>query len=228
MKNIYNIKSNEVWWAASDVGWVVGHSFSTYGPLLNKSTTVLYEGKPIGTPDAGMYWNIINKYNIKAMFTAPTAIRAIKRIDPNGEFIKKYNISSLQTLFLAGERADPATIKWAEKHLHIPVLDHWWQTESGWPIAAPKVGLEGYIPIKYGSSFRAVNGWNLKIFDNEDNIEITTPGTMGRIAIQLPTPPGFMLTLFNNDKRFIESYMNDIPNYYNTGDAGIIDDDVFY
>lgn len=228
MYNIYGMNPGEVWWAASDVGWVVGHSYSLYGPLLNRNTTILYEGKPIGTPDAGAFWRHIAQYNVAGMFTAPTAIRAIKLKDPEGALARDHPMPSLRTLFLAGERADPATIRWAESILHVPVRDHWWQTESGWPICGNMVGAEGYLPIKYGSSFRTVPAYDLRVFDELEPIEVTESSStnrMGRLAIKLPLPPGFMSTLYNNEKRFVDSYMAAIPGYYDTGDAGVIDHD---
>lgn len=223
MANVYGMKQSDVFWAASDVGWVVGHSFSVYGPLLHGCTTVLYEGKPVGTPDASNYWRTIERHGINAMFTAPTAIRAVKRVDEKGELPKKFNISSLRTLFLAGERADPDSLKWAENALGVPVRDHWWQTETGWPICANAVGLEGYIPVKYGSTFRPCPGYDVQILDDEHKQQAANK--LGKIVIKLPLPPGALTTLYHNHERFEKSYLAEVPGYYDTGDAGFIDDD---
>ncbi|MFT5426842.1 MAG: propionyl-CoA synthetase [Gammaproteobacteria bacterium] len=222
MKNIYNINPGDVFWSASDIGWVVGHSYIIYAPLLHGCTTVMYEGKPIGTPDAGAFWRVIEKHQVKALFTAPTAFRAIKGNDPNGEFIKKYDLSSLKMLFLAGERSDPSTLEWAEKKLHIPVIDHWWQTETGWAITANCMGLEAF-PVKYGSTSKPVPGFDLQILDDQG--QILPAGTMGKMALKLPLPPGCLLTLWNNDQAFIESYLSVHEGYYITWDAGYIDED---
>jgi len=222
MKNIYNVDPGEVYWAASDVGWVVGHSYIVYAPLLHGCTTVLFEGKPVGTPDAGVFWRVIAEHKVTTLFTAPTAFRAIKREDPEGKLLKDYDISSLRSLFLAGERLDPDTLKWAEKHLKVPVIDHWWQTESGWPIAASCMGIEK-LPIKPGSPTRAVPGYNIQVLDPNGN-EVPR-GEMGAICIKLPMPPSCLPTLWNADERFLESYMADYPGYYESGDAGYMDED---
>lgn len=222
MKNIYDIEPGDVYWAASDVGWVVGHSYICYAPLFYGATTVVFEGKPIGTPDAGTFWRMIEEYNIRALFTAPTAFRAIKREDPSGEFIKKYNLSSLKTLFLAGERADPDTIQWAEKHLGVPVVDHWWQTETGYAIAANPVGL-GALPMKLGSPTKAMPGFDVQILGDDGH---PVPlGELGAIAIKLPLPPGTLPTLWNAEARYKSSYLEAFPGYYETGDAGMVDED---
>jgi propionyl-CoA synthetase len=222
MKNIYGIEPGEVYWSASDVGWVVGHSYIVYGPLLHGATTICYEGKPVGTPDAGAFWRVISEHRVAALFTAPTAFRAIKKEDPNGEFIAKYDLSHFRTLFLAGERADPDTIQWAERILGVPVLDHWWQTETGWAIAANPVGL-GQLPVKYGSPTVAMPGYDVRVLD-EDCREVP-PGTLGAICIKLPLPPGCLPTLWNADDRFRESYLAAYPGYYQTADAGFCDED---
>lgn len=222
MEHVYNINPGEVYWAASDLGWAVGHSYIVYAPLLHGCTTILFEGKPIGTPDPGTFWRIINEYDVSVFFTAPTAIRAIKKEDPKGMYIKKYDISSLRAFFLAGERADPDTVKWAEEKLQVPVIDHWWQTESGWPIAANCQGIEPG-PIKYGSSSKAVPGYDVQVMNHE--MELLPAGQMGDIVIKLPLPPGTMLTLWKDDMRFVESYMKEFPGYYQTSDAGFIDED---
>ena len=224
MEKIFGMFPGDVWWATADVGWVVGHSFAVYGPLLNRCTTLIYEGKPVGTPHAGIFWELIERYKVKGIFTAPTALRAIKMMDPEGEYIKKYDISTLQMMFLAGERSDPASLQWAEEKLRVPIRDNWWQTETGWPICGNMVEIEGYLPIKYGSSFRPCVGYDLRVFDYEENIELVT-GENGRLAVKLPMPPGFMQTIHDNDDRFVESYMSSIPGYYDTGDAGYIDED---
>lgn len=222
MKNIYDVDPGEVYWAASDVGWVVGHSYIVYAPLLHGCTTVLFEGKPVGTPDAGVFWRVISEHKVSTLFTAPTAFRAIKREDPEGKLLKDYDISSLRSLFLAGERLDPDTLNWAEQHLKVPVIDHWWQTESGWPIAANCMGIEK-LPIKPGSPTRAVPGYNIQVLDPSGN-EVPR-GEMGAICIKLPMPPSCLPTLWNADKRFVESYMADYPGYYESGDAGYMDED---
>ncbi len=222
MANVYGLEPGDVFFTASDVGWVVGHSYITYAPLIYGCTTVLFEGKPVGTPDAGVFWRIIADHGAKAMFTAPTAFRAIKREDPEGTLIRKYDLSRFKALFLAGERADPATVQWAETHLKVPVIDHWWQTETGWPIAANCVGLEQF-PVKYGSATKPVPGWNLQVLDSKgDQVE---PGEIGALAVKLPLPPGALPTLWNADERFKESYLTTYPGYYETADAGYIDDD---
>jgi propionyl-CoA synthetase len=222
MSNIYGIASGETFWAASDVGWVVGHSYIVYAPLLQGVTTILFEGKPVGTPDAGTFWRVISEHGVKAMFTAPTAFRAIKKEDPQGTFIRKYDLSHFRTLFLAGERADPDTVKWAEERLKVPVIDHWWQTETGWPIAANPVGL-GQLPVKYGSPTVAMPGYDVRVLD-EGGHEAKR-GDLGAICIKTPLPPGCLPTLWGNDARFRASYLEHFPGYYETADAGYIDDD---
>lgn len=222
MKAIYNVDAGDVYWAASDIGWVVGHSYIVYGPLFRGCTTILFEGKPIGTPDAGVFWRVISQHQIKAMFTAPTAFRAIKREDPNAELMKDYDLSNFKTLFLAGERLDPDTLKWAERHLGIPVIDHWWQTETGWAICANAMGLH-HFPVKEGSPTKPAPGWNLAVVDN-DNKPVKA-GEIGALVVKLPLPPGSLPTLWNNDEGFISSYMEEFPGYYKTADAGFIDED---
>lgn len=223
MKYIYNINPGEVYWAASDVGWVVGHSYIVYGPLLRGATTIVYEGKPVGTPDPGAFWRVISEHKVKALFTAPTAIRAIKREDPHGEYFKKYDLSRFETLFLAGERLDPDTYYWASNLLNIPVIDHWWQTETAWAICGNFRGLEPF-PIKAGSATMPMPGYNLKVLDPITAQELG-PNQNGVLAIKLPLAPGNLPTLWNNDRRFIESYMAPFPGYYITGDGGYIDSD---
>jgi propionyl-CoA synthetase len=222
MKNLYNVEPGEVYWAASDVGWVVGHSYIVYAPLLHGCTTVVFEGKPVGTPDAGVFWRVISEHKVETMFTAPTAFRAIKRDDPDAELLKKYDMSHFRTLFLAGERTDPDTLHWAEDQLGVPVIDHWWQTETGWAIGANCVGIE-QLPIKAGSSSRAVPGYNVQILDTAGH-EVAR-GEMGAIAIKLPMPPSCLPTLWNADQRYIDSYLAEFPGYYATGDAGYMDED---
>jgi propionyl-CoA synthetase len=222
MSNMYDIKPGEVFWAASDVGWVVGHSYIVYAPLLHGATTVLFEGKPVGTPDAGTFWRTIARHKVSALFTAPTAFRAIKGQDPHAEFMKKCDLSSLRALFLAGERSDPDTLHWAEANLKVPVIDHWWQTETGWCIAGNPLGIE-LLPVKYGSATKALPGWDVRCVD-VSNQEVKR-GDIGAIVIKLPLPPGALTTLWNADDRFVKSYMTDYPGYYQTGDAGFIDDD---
>jgi len=222
MKNVYNMDPGDVYWAASDVGWVVGHSYIVYAPLLHGCTTVFYEGKPVGTPDAGAFWRMISEYKIKALFTAPTAFRAIKREDPTGELIAKYDISSFEVLYLAGERTDPDTLHWAEDKIGVPVIDHWWQTETGWAIAANCMGLHRF-PVKPGSPTKCVPGWDVRVLD--ENGQQQDAGTIGEIVIRLPLPPGSLPTLWNADQRYLKSYLNDYPGYYKTSDAGIIDAD---
>ena len=222
MRNHYGIEPGEVFWAASDVGWVVGHSYIVYAPLLHGCTTIFYEGKPVGTPDAGAFWRVIAEHKVSAMFTAPTAFRAIKRDDPKGEQIKRYDLRAFRTLFLAGERADPETIKWAEANLGVPVYDHWWQTETGWPIAGNPVGL-GALPVKYGSPTVPMPGFELHVLDEKGNqLPADTPGTL---AVKLPLPPSSLPTLWGNDERFRKSYLADFKGYYTTSDAGYIDAD---
>ncbi len=222
MDNHYGIAPGEVFWTASDVGWVVGHSYIVYGPLLHGATTVLYEGKPVGTPDAGAFWRVIEEHKVKALFTAPTAFRAIKKEDPNGALLAKHNLSHFKYLFLAGERADPNTVQWAESLLRVPVIDHWWQTETGWPIAGNCVGL-GAVAVKHGSPTFPLPGYELHVL-NESNEEMKR-GQMGALSIRLPMPPGCLPTLWQNDRGFVESYLAEFPGYYKTADAGYIDED---
>ncbi len=222
MKNIYNINEDDVWWSASDIGWIVGHSYIIYAPLFKGCTTVLFEGKPVGTPDAGVFWRIISEYKIKSLFTAPTAFRAIKKEDPNGKFFSKYDLSSFESLFLAGERADPDTIKWAENLLNVPVIDHWWQTETSWAISSNCTGIE-MQKTKYGSACKAVPGYDVKIIKPDHSIAETNE--MGDIVVKLPLPPGTFPTLWNADKRYEENYMTNYKGYYQTYDAGHIDED---
>ncbi len=223
MKNLYGIDPGEVFWAASDVGWVVGHSYIIYAQLLHGATTVVYEGKPVGTPDAGAFWRMIEEYNITALFTAPTAFRAVRKEDPNAEHLKRYNVGkSLRTLFLAGERADPDTVAWAEQILGVPVIDHWWQTETGWAIAGNPVGL-GALPVKHGSPTVAMPGYDVQIVD--EGCHAVPAGQMGSIVVKLPLPPGCLPTLWKQDGRMKEFYLVDFPGYYKTADAGFIDKD---
>lgn len=222
MKNIYNIEAGDRFWAASDVGWVVGHSYICYGPLIAGGQTVVFEGKPIGTPHPGVFWRVIQNQRIKSFFTAPTALRAIRREDPDGEWINRYKLHDLQALFLAGERADPDTVKWAEEHLGVPVIDHWWQTETGWAIAANPLGIE-LLPVKPGSPSVPMPGYDVQVLD-EGGHQVG-PGTLGAIAIKLPLPPGTLPTLWNAEARFRKSYLEHFPGYYETGDAGYIDAD---
>lgn len=222
MKNLYGVEPGEVYWCASDVGWVVGHSYIVYAPLFHGCTSILYEGKPVGTPDAGAFWRVISEHGAMALFTAPTAFRAIKKEDPKGEFIGKYDLSKFRTLFLAGERADPDTIKWAENLLKVPVIDHWWQTETGWCIAGNPMGL-GMLPVKHGSPTVPMPGYQVDIVD-----EASKPlpaNKMGSIVIKLPMPPACLPTLWQQDDRFKESYLTEFPGYYKTADAGYKDDD---
>ena len=222
LEYIYGIKPGDVYWAASDVGWVVGHSYIVYAPLLTGCTTIVYEGKPIGTPDAGAFWRVISQHGVKGLFTAPTAFRAIKKEDPKGEFIKKYDLSDFQALFLAGERLDPDTYHWASALLQKPVIDHWWQTETGWPITANCLGIEEF-PIKPGSSTKPVPGFNVKIVD--PNGKELGPKEEGLVVVKLPLPPGTLPTLWNAEQRFLEAYLKPFPGYYFTADGGNIDDD---
>ena len=222
MKNIYNISPDDVWWSASDIGWIVGHSYIVYGPLFYGCTTVLFEGKPVGTPDAGVFWRVISEHKVRSLFTAPTAIRAIKKEDPEGKFFKKYDLSKFDTLFLAGERADPDTIKWFENLSGSPVIDHWWQTETSWAITSSCTGIEKF-PVKYGSALKPVPGYDLKVL-NSDGKEVG-PGKMGDIVVKLPLPPGTFPTLWGADERYKENYMSNYPGYYQTYDAGHIDED---
>jgi len=222
MKNIYGVEPGEVYWAASDIGWVVGHSYIIYGPLLHGNTTILFEGKPVGTPDAGAFWRVASEHKVAALFTAPTAFRAIRQQDPNGDFIPKYDLSSLRALFLAGERCDPDTLHWAEDKLGIPVIDHWWQTETGWSIAANCLGIE-LAPVKAGSVGRSAPGWEVRALD--EGGKDVAPGDVGAIACKLPLPPGTLPGLWNAEARFRKSYLETFPGYYETGDAGFIDED---
>ena len=222
MKNIYNVEPGEVFWTASDVGWVVGHSYIVYAPLLHGNTTVVYEGKPVGTPDAGAFWRVIDQHKVSTLFTAPTAFRAIRQQDPEGAFIGDYDLSHFRALFLAGERCDPDTLHWAEDKLKVPVIDHWWQTETGWSIAANCMGIEP-LPVKAGSPTRPVPGWDLKVLDGDGRA--VGPGTVGAIVGKLPMPPGTAPTLWNAEERFRQSYLASFPGYYETGDAGYIDED---
>jgi propionyl-CoA synthetase len=222
MKNIYGVEPGEVYWAASDVGWVVGHSYIVYGPLFHGNTTILYEGKPVGTPDAGAFWRVISQHKVKVMFTAPTAFRAIKREDPAGALIKNYDLSNFRALFLAGERCDPDTLHWAEDHLKVPVIDHWWQTETGWPICANCLGIEP-LKVKAGSPSKPVPGMDVRVVDPH-NREMK-PGEIGALVVKLPLPPGTFLTLWNADERFVASYLSQFPGYYTTADAGYVDED---
>jgi len=222
MKHLYDVAPGEVYWSASDVGWVVGHSYIVYAPLLHGCTTILYEGKPVGTPDAGAFWRVISEYGAVALFTAPTAFRAIKKEDPQGKLIEKYDLTKFRTLFLAGERADPDTVKWAEDRLRVPVIDHWWQTETGWCIVGNPVGL-GMLPVKRGSPTVPMPGYDVRVVD-EASKELPR-NTMGSIVVKLPLPPACLPTLWQQDERFKESYLNEFPGYYKTADAGFIDDD---
>ncbi len=223
MSAIYNMQAGDVWWTASDVGWVVGHSYIVYGPLFKGCTTILFEGKPVGTPDAGVFWRIISDHKVKALFTAPTAFRAIKREDPNAEEMKKYDLSSFEALFMAGERLDPDTLRWAENALGVPVIDHWWQTETGWAIAGNFLGLYKF-PVKEGSATKPSPGWNLQVLDPTAK-EPVPRGEIGALVAKLPLPPGTLPTLWNNDEGFLNSYLKEFPGYYQTGDAGYIDED---
>jgi len=222
MKAIYGMDPGDVFWAASDVGWVVGHSYIVYGPLLAGCTSVLYEGKPVGTPDAGAFWRVISEHKVKALFTAPTAFRAIKQQDPDGALIGDYDLSHFTMLFLAGERADPPTVQWAEDKLQVPVIDHWWQTETGWAIAANPAGL-GLLPVKHGSPTVAMPGYEVHVLDDAGH-EVPA-GTTGSIAVKLPLPPGCLPTLWENEDRFTEAYLSEFPGYYKTADAGYTDED---
>jgi propionyl-CoA synthetase len=222
MPNIYDTHPGEVFWAASDVGWVVGHSYIVYAPLLTGCTTILYEGKPVGTPDPGAFWRVISEHQVKALFTAPTAFRAIKKEDPGGEHIRRYDLSSFRYLFLAGERLDPDTYHWAADLLDVPVIDHWWQTETGWPIASNCVGIEP-LPIKPGSPTKAVPGYDVRILAG-DGLPVE-PDVEGAVAIKLPLPPGTLPTLWGDDERYLQSYLATFPGYYLTGDGGHVDED---
>jgi propionyl-CoA synthetase len=222
MKNLYNVEPGDVFWAASDVGWVVGHSYICYGPLIHGNTTIVFEGKPVGTPDAGTFWRVISEHNVKSFFTAPTAFRAVKREDPKGEFVKKYDLSCLKQVYLAGERADPDTIVWAQDQLNVPVIDHWWQTETGWAIAGNPLGIEE-LETKLGSPAVAMPGYDVQILDEGGHP--MKAGELGAIAVKLPLPPGTLPTLWNAEDRFKKSYLQQFPGYYETGDAGMIDED---
>jgi len=222
MKAIYNVDPGDVFWAASDVGWVVGHSYICYAPLIAGNTTIVFEGKPIGTPDAGTFWRVISEHKVKSFFTAPTAFRAVKREDPKGEFVKKYDLSCLKQVYLAGERADPDTITWAQDQLNVPVIDHWWQTETGWAIAANPVGVE-QLPVKIGSPAVPMPGYDVQVLDEGGHP--VAAGELGAIAIKLPLPPGTLPTLWNAEARFRKSYLDQFPGYYASGDAGYMDED---
>jgi propionyl-CoA synthetase len=222
MENEFGVKPGEVFWAASDVGWVVGHSYIVYAPLLHGATTILFEGKPVGTPDAGTFWRVISEHGVVALFTAPTAFRAIKKEDPQGLFVPQYDLSKFRTLFLAGERADPETIKWAENKLKVPVIDHWWQTETGHPISQNPVGL-GLLPVKYGSPCVPMPGYDVRVLDDAGHK--VPHGTLGNVVIKLPLPPGCLPTLWHADERFFNAYLAEFPGYYKTSDAGYIDDE---
>ncbi len=222
MKNIYGVNPGDVYWAASDIGWVVGHSYIVYGPLFYGCTTILYEGKSVGTPDAGAFWRVIDQHGVSVLFCAPTAFRAIRKEDPEGNLIKKYNLSAFRMLFLAGERCDPDTLVWAQQHLNVPVIDHWWQTETGWAIGANCAGLE-LLPVKPGSCTKPVCGYDVHVFDAHG--EEVPPGENGNIVVKLPLPPGCFTTLWKNDHDFVKTYFSAYPGYYLTSDAGYIDTD---
>ncbi len=222
MENLYGIKPGEVWWCASDIGWVVGHSYIVYGPLLHGATSVLYEGKPVGTPDAGAFWRVCADHGAVSLFTAPTAFRAIRKEDPDAKLLAPHDMSKFRALFLAGERADPPTLQWAEKVLGVPVIDHWWQTETGWCIAGNPLGL-GSLPVKHGSACVPMPGYVIDVVD-EANRKVPA-GTIGSLVVKLPMPPGAFPTLWHDDKRFREAYLDEFPGYYKTADAGYIDDD---
>jgi propionyl-CoA synthetase len=226
MRNIYGVAQDEVFWTASDVGWVVGHSYIVYGPLIHGCTSVMYEGKPVGTPDAGAFWRVIDEHDVRVFFTAPTAFRAIKREDPDGKLIRARDLSRFRALFLAGERADPPTVAWAEEMLRVPVIDHWWQTETGWPIGANCLGIER-LPVKHGSCTRAAPGWDVRVLEADAVGEARElkAGEIGALAIKLPLPPGALPTLWQQDERFVQSYLSAYPGYYETADAGFIDED---
>ena len=222
MKNVYDVEPGEVYWAASDVGWVVGHSYIVYAPLLLGCTTILFEGKPVGTPDAGVFWRVIAEHGVSVLFTAPTAFRAIKRDDPEASLMKDHDLSGFRTLFLAGERSDPDTLQWAEEHIGVPVIDHYWQTESGWPMLANCYGIEP-LPVRHGSPTKAVPGWDFGVLDTE--CREVERGQMGALSVKLPLPPGALPTLWNADQRYIDAYLSEYPGYYKTGDAGYMDED---
>ena len=222
MKNIYGVEPGEVFWAASDLGWAVGHSYIVYGPLLHGNTTILYEGKPVGTPDPGAFWRVISQHHVSVLFTAPTAFRAIKREDHAGEYLRQYDLKEFRTLFLAGERCDPDTLAWARQQLGVPVIDHWWQTETGWPIGANCTGLE-LLPVKPGSCGKAVPGYDVRVL-NDEGSEVGE-NQIGNIVIKLPMPPGCLPTLWNNDASYVDSYLTSYPGYYKTADAGFKDEE---
>ena len=222
MQYLYGVDPGEVWWCGSDIGWVVGHSYIVYGPLLHGATSVMYEGKPVGTPDAGAFWRVISEHGAVAFFTAPTAFRAIKKDDPQGKLLAPYDLAKFRTLFLAGERADPDTIQWAERLLNKPVIDHWWQTETGWCIAGNPVGL-GQLPVKHGSPTVPMPGYDVRVVDEQ--CTQLPAGSMGSIVIKLPLPPGCLPTLWQADERFEESYLTEFPGHYKTADAGYEDED---
>jgi propionyl-CoA synthetase len=222
MKHIYGVQPGEVFWAASDIGWVVGHSYIVYGPLIHGCTTILFEGKPVGTPDAGVYWRVTSQHKVACLFTAPTAFRAIRRDDPTGSLIENYDLSAFRTLFLAGERTDPATLAWAQEKLKVPVIDHWWQTETGWPICANCAGIE-LLPVKPGSATKPVAGWDVQVLDGFGRP--AKAGEIGSLVCKLPLPPGTLPTLWNADERYERTYLSDFPGFYKTADAGFIDED---
>ncbi len=222
MRNVYGVDPCEVFWAASDVGWVVGHSYIVYAPLFHGCTTVLYEGKPVGTPDAGAFWRVISEHGVRTLFTAPTAFRGIRQQDPEGEHIGRYDLSGFRSLFLAGERCDPETLHWAERKLGVPVIDHWWQTETGWAIVANCAGIE-LLPVKAGSPTRPVPGWDVRVLA-EDGSEVSS-GEIGALVVKLPMPPGASPTLWNAEERYREAYLSAFPGYYQTADAGFVDED---
>ncbi len=222
MEHLYGIGPGEVFWTASDVGWVVGHSYIVYGPLLRGATTLVYEGKPVGTPDAGAFWRVCTEHGVSALFTAPTALRAIRREDPEGRLRRRHGFLAMRTLFLAGERADPETVRWAAEVLDVPVVDHWWQTETGWAIAGNPAGL-GLLPVKPGSAAVSMPDYHLSVLD--ENGQEVALGVLGNLAIRLPLPPGCVPTLWNDDARFRQSYLSDFPGHYRTGDAGYLDGD---
>jgi propionyl-CoA synthetase len=226
LPNVYGVRPDDVFWTASDVGWVVGHSYIVYAPLLLGCTTIMYEGKPVGTPDAGAFWRVIEQHDVRVFFTAPTAFRAIKREDPDGHLIRARDLGRFRALFLAGERADPPTVAWAEEHLGVPVVDHWWQTETGWPIVANCLGIER-LPTKHGSATRAVPGWDVRVLDAEAEGQARElpAGEIGALAVKLPLPPGALPTLWQADDKFVASYLSAFPGFYQTADAGFIDDD---
>ncbi|MDP6351478.1 MAG: propionyl-CoA synthetase [Alphaproteobacteria bacterium] len=222
MANHYGVAPGEAFWAASDIGWVVGHSYIVYAPLFHGTTSIIYEGKPVGTPDSGAFWRVIAEHDVKVMFTAPTAFRAIKREDPEAKLMKRYDLSGFRTLFLAGERSDPDTMEWSETHLGVPVIDHWWQTETGWLIAGNFIGL-GQLPVKHGSATKPAPGYDLQVLD-EQNRQVAA-GQIGALSVKMPLPPGSLTTLWHNDAGYVSSYMEAYPGYYQTGDAGYIDED---